>query len=98
MFKSTLNSICNFLKSRFLDTSKTFEETPVSFKVPAVLATTAVVAQQASAQAVTSAAQLASSVNLSDMTNALFSIAGLILGFVVISKGVSLVIQFVRRG
>lgn len=45
-----------------------------------------------------SAAQLASTVNLGDMTTALFAIAGVILGFVVISKGVSLVIGFVRRG
>lgn len=46
----------------------------------------------------TSAAQLADSVNLGDMTTALFAIAGLILGFTVVAKGVSLVIGFVRRG
>lgn len=46
----------------------------------------------------TSAAQLASTVNMGDVTTALFAVAGVILSFVVISKGVQLVIGFVRRG
>lgn len=69
-----------------------------ALKIAAVAAPAVGFVEVASAQAVTSATQLASSVNLADMTAALFAIAGVILGFVIISKGVQLVIQFVRRG
>lgn len=58
----------------------------------------ALTASSAYAAVATNAAELATGVSFGDLTTALYTIAGLILGFVIVSKGVSLVIGFVRRG